>query len=142
MKERWAIYCYWAEEDLESKDILTCTSKMLALLTIKKLKIIDLNKYKKGEFHIKKRTRSYTRLIRTKHEIDQRIEEVRMKHTHKSPFPCKMPDGRILIDEKCACGCRRSEHEDTPLEYGHGKGPAGCERFTWVDRIYMGRKES
>jgi len=60
-----------------------------------------------------------------------------MKHTHKKPFPHKLPDGRIIVDEKCSCGCRRSEHEDSTYEYGHGKGPAGCEQFVWVSWIML-----
>lgn len=62
-----------------------------------------------------------------------------MTHNLPSPFPAKLSDGRVLLDEICTCGSFRTEHQDTPLEFGHGPGPIPehCSRFTWVDRVYL-----
>lgn len=55
-----------------------------------------------------------------------------MEHTMKPPFPI-FTDSETIVDEFCMCGARRSMHEDTTFEYGHGGCPAtGCPKFTWT----------
>jgi hypothetical protein len=56
-----------------------------------------------------------------------------MNHSLESPFPHLLRD-RLVIDELCACGRRRSEHADT-LAWGHGAAE-GCRKFTWIGFIY------
>lgn len=45
----------------------------------------------------------------------------------ESPFPRKW-DGKVVVDEKCTCGCLRSQHYHS-LAWGHGccrRPRAGC----------------
>lgn len=44
--------------------------------------------------------------------------------------------GRRIVDERCQCTHRRSEHEDR-FAVGHGKCKlCNCPQFTWVSFIY------
>lgn len=60
-----------------------------------------------------------------------------------------------IIDEMCICGHLQSQHNDTPLEKGHGKckyydaefdeendeyvnkGNCDCYRFRWKEFLYL-----
>ena len=44
----------------------------------------------------------------------------------------ELPDGRVVVDERCQCGALRSEHTGFDK---HGPGP-NCDRFTWVGFVY------
>jgi len=58
------------------------------------------------------------------------------EHDATSPFPAKLPNGKYVVDEKCRCGARRSEHMDT-VAYGHGAcPPVSCEKFTFVEFVF------
>lgn len=65
--------------------------------------------------------------------------------------PFRTRDGRVIIDQLCACGHRQSEHSRRRIELsegelsieGHGScavGDCRCERFNFRDFIF--RKES
>jgi len=56
-------------------------------------------------------------------------------HYVVSPFPRRLPDGRVIVDEKCRCGHLRSEHNDTLLNYGHGSLPGVCDQFSWINFV-------
>lgn len=53
-------------------------------------------------------------------------------HPAKNPFPVTRPtDGATIVDERCACGCLRSEHADT-IAFGHGLcTECSCPKFSW-----------
>ncbi len=61
-----------------------------------------------------------------------------------NPFPATLPDGTIVIDEKCRCGHLRSEHQSAlrGAAFGHGRCKksrfCGCQKFSWAERIYKG----
>jgi len=56
------------------------------------------------------------------------------EHNLPSPFPYQVIGGAIL-DERCTCGERRSDHEDT-VSYGHGgTSDKKCLQFTWAEYI-------
>ena len=60
----------------------------------------------------------------------------------ESVFPYTLPSGAVVIDERCSCGAKRSEHNwRVPMlglaTHGHGDcARTECERFTWVRFIY------
>jgi len=60
----------------------------------------------------------------------------------ESVFPYTLPSGAVVIDERCTCGAKRSEHNwRVPMlglaTHGHGDcAHTECERFTWVGFIY------
>jgi len=56
----------------------------------------------------------------------------------KSVFPYTLPCGSIVIDERCVCSARRSEHNyRNGIAWGHGDcARTECERFTWESFIY------
>jgi len=72
-----------------------------------------------------------------------------------NPFPMSLPSGRRVVDERCRCGHKRSEHGHT-VGWGHGEcrsnstGPLRdsrvhrqeciCTKFTWKASIYGGKK--
>lgn len=61
----------------------------------------------------------------------------------ESPFPRTLADGRVIVDEMCACGQPRSRHEASAFgAFGHGHcGASTCKRFTWVAMVFQkGRK--
>lgn len=54
-----------------------------------------------------------------------------------NPFPCRMQNGSVVLNEECHCGHLRTEHE-TVIAFGHGacsKRTCGCQRFTWKRMI-------
>lgn len=55
-----------------------------------------------------------------------------------SPFPHKLCDGKVWIDELCRCGANRSEHEDGyGGAYGHGHCVrTNCDRFRFKRFVY------
>jgi hypothetical protein len=59
-----------------------------------------------------------------------------------NPFPATLKDGRIVLDEKCACGHLRTEHQDRlrGAAFGHGRCKQSrfchCDRFTWVAHVF------
>lgn len=64
-------------------------------------------------------------------------------HVCRNPFPRPLisgpAKGRFVVDEKCKCGARRSEHMDT-VAFGHGACPPfSCEKFTFVDFIFASK---
>ncbi len=70
-----------------------------------------------------------------------------------NPFPMSLPSGRLIVDEYCRCGHKRSEHGHT-VAWGHGECKASatsrngrvhreecvCQKFTWKASIYGGKK--
>jgi len=46
--------------------------------------------------------------------------------------PKTLPDGRVIVDERCSCGSPRSEHVG---RYGPNAA-TGCERFMWASLIF------
>lgn len=53
------------------------------------------------------------------------------------PFPRATKDGRIIVDEMCDCGRRRSQHNGIGPAWGHGACRAsGCAKFTWVEHVF------
>jgi hypothetical protein len=51
------------------------------------------------------------------------------------------PNGRRIVDEKCACGHRRTQHEHR-FDLGHGVcTQCVCGQFTWVEFIFEQEKE-
>ncbi len=59
-----------------------------------------------------------------------------MKSMHpENPFPRKLPSGKVQIDERCTCGCLRSQHYDS-LAFGHGScRECICPKFTWSAHV-------
>jgi hypothetical protein len=63
-------------------------------------------------------------------------------------------DKQKIVDEMCTCGHLQSQHDDTPLQKGHGvckyydgdydeesgeyinKGTCDCRKFTWEEFVY------
>jgi len=56
----------------------------------------------------------------------------------ESVFPYTLPCGAVVIDERCTCGAKRSEHNyRSGIAWGHGDcARTECERFTWEAFIY------
>ena len=54
-----------------------------------------------------------------------------------NPFPRKMPDGRVVLDEKFCCGAARTEHGPGRFgAFGHGACErTGCPQFTWAEMV-------
>ena len=61
----------------------------------------------------------------------------------RSPFPFNVTnyetgDEQTVVDDLCACGALRSQHNHT-LAWGHGDCPATeCGKFTWVEWVMEG----
>jgi hypothetical protein len=54
-----------------------------------------------------------------------------------NPFPFSLRSGRVVVDEECACGHRRTEHGPT-LAFGHGTcRRCPCVLFTWMRWVYL-----
>ena len=63
-------------------------------------------------------------------------KHVKVKYINSSPFPVATKSGAVIVDERCACGGLRSDHEDTLYSFGHGQlDNTGCAQFTWVASI-------
>jgi hypothetical protein len=70
--------------------------------------------------------------------MTQRIkaQDARIPHDCSSPFPMRTAKGTFVVNERCRCGAKRSEHRDT-VAYGHGPCPATrCPRFSFDDFVY------
>lgn len=61
-----------------------------------------------------------------------------------NPFPRTTPKGRVVLDEMCSCGAKRTEHGPGPMGgFGHGPcGRTGCRQFTWVAMVYADATEA
>lgn len=58
----------------------------------------------------------------------------------ESPFPRKLPDGRVVVDELCQCGCLRSQHYHS-IAWGHGccrqeKQVCNCPKFAFKAFVF------
>ncbi len=55
-----------------------------------------------------------------------------------NPFPHVLPNGKVVLDEICKCGAKRTEHGPR-FVYGHGEcARTGCAQFTWKATIIEG----
>ncbi len=55
-----------------------------------------------------------------------------------NPFPFRLKDGRTILDERCTCGRKRTEHAPGRAgAFGHGPCAASkCPQFTWTATLY------
>lgn len=54
-------------------------------------------------------------------------------------LPCLLPDGRLIIDERCTCGALKSEHQTHRYRHTKHKGPCprtGCGEYTWAEFVF------
>jgi len=61
-------------------------------------------------------------------------------HVLPSPYPMKIKTATV-VNELCRCGALRTEHRDfeyngVAMEFGHGKGPKDCPKFSWAGFVY------
>ena len=49
----------------------------------------------------------------------------------------ELPNGRVIVDERCTCGLLRSEHGGL---MGHGGAP-DCLQFTWIGWVFEDEME-
>lgn len=71
----------------------------------------------------------------------KRITEI--THHCQSPFPRRMTNGKVNVDEVCQCGHKRSKHHDS-LAYGHGNCSASgcdCDRYRWGKMLFKSTKQ-
>jgi hypothetical protein len=55
------------------------------------------------------------------------------------PFPHRLPNGSIILDEECSCGHRRTAHAST-VAFGHGHcfvTKCECIKFSWTAHVMM-----
>jgi len=53
-----------------------------------------------------------------------------------------LANGKVIIDEWCVCGHKRSEHENTLFVKGHGPCmKCHCIKFTWKESITIPNPE-
>jgi hypothetical protein len=59
----------------------------------------------------------------------------------KSVFkPVKLPNGSIVVNERCVCGKLRTDHGST-ITPGHGPCvESGCAAFTWKEFVIAGKE--
>ena len=55
----------------------------------------------------------------------------------------RMPDGRLILDERCTCGHLRSEHESPAcgVRASSNHLPCPCRRFTWKAFVFSDLQE-
>lgn len=60
-----------------------------------------------------------------------------IKHVAPSPFPVVTARGKVIVDEVCECGERRSNHLDVmDAAWGHAHCPLnGCQKFRWAGAV-------
>jgi hypothetical protein len=58
----------------------------------------------------------------------------------ESPFPRKLPDGRVVVDEFCTCGCKRSGHNHS-IAWGHGSCATCriCPKFSFKAFVFQSK---
>jgi hypothetical protein len=63
-----------------------------------------------------------------------------VRHKAENPFPKLCPSGNIIVNERCFCGCVRSDHLDT-VAYGHGActNCGGCQKYTFKSFVIVER---
>ncbi len=58
------------------------------------------------------------------------VDEIKRQAKYNRENP--LHNGKVVLDEKCECGLRRTTHGGLD---GHGSAP-GCPQFTWMGFIY------